>query len=186
MVALSEMTRSLRLLVVDMQKPFLDSIHNPENLIRRVSFAMEACKLFKIGISVTEQTPEKLGPTFPSIHAWIDPEQIFSKVSFSALQAPGLTVQIKKTETKHLLVAGLETPICIYQTVLDALAQDWEVTVLSDCISCRRQEDAAPIFQTLRNTGCHLLPSETIFYSLLGSADHPVFSQFNQLVKKYG
>jgi nicotinamidase-related amidase len=83
-----------------------------------------------------------------------------------------------------LLLAGIETSICIYQTALHALGADIGVTLLSDCISERRLEDRTPVLEQLLSMDAHILPSETIFYSLLGSAEHPKFRELNDLVKE--
>ena len=83
-----------------------------------------------------------------------------------------------------MLLAGIETSICIYQTALQALSANIGVTLLSDCISERRIEDRAPVLEQLLSMDAHVLPSETIFYSLLGSAEHPQFREFNKLVKE--
>jgi nicotinamidase-related amidase len=186
MPALEDMTRSLRMIVVDVQDAFLNTIPNADQLVSRISFAMEVCRLFKIGISVTEQISEKLKGTTAALGEFYSPEQCFPKTAFSAFQAPGLLEQIRKTDVHHILIAGLETPICIYQTVLEAMAQDMEVTLLSDCIGCRREEDVVPVLKTLQDAGCHVLPSETIFFSLLGDSTNPYFKPFSHLVKKYG
>lgn len=186
MAEISEITQSLRLLVIDAQDALLNVIPQQDQLVRRIEFAVQAAQLFQIRLAVTEQLPEKLGHTQKSIIENIDQDYVFEKSAFSALQAPGLNNLIQKTGTKHLLICGVETPICIYQTVLEAMANDYEVTILSDCVGCRRNEDAVEIFATLRNTGCHILPSETIFFSILRDSAHPLFKSFSTLVKNYG
>ena len=186
MPEISEITKALRLLVVDAQDPFLKVIPNADDLVDRIDFAIQAAKLFQIKIALTEQLPEKLGKTTSVISKHVETDFVFEKSSFSALGAEGLLSFLKKTGSKHLLIAGLETPICIYQTVLDAMAQDFEVTVLSDCVGCRRQQDADEIFATLRASGCHILPSEAIFYSILGDSKHSCFKEYSQLIKQYG
>jgi nicotinamidase-related amidase len=80
---------------------------------------------------------------------------------------------------------GIETSICIYQTAIQALGDDIGVTLLSDCISERRAEDREPVLKQLLSMDAHVLPAETIFYSLLGSAAHPQFRAFTELVKQY-
>ena len=66
-----------------------------------------------------------------------------------------------------------------------SVGDDIGVTLLSDCISERRPEDREPVLTQLLSMDAHVLPSETIFYSLVGSADHPKFREFTQIVKRY-
>ena len=101
------------------------------------------------------------------------------------MEAEGLSHWIESNQIDHLLLLGIETSICIYQTALQALGDNIGVTLLSDCISQRRPEDREPTLNQLLAMGAHILPAETIFYSLLGSAGHPQFRKFTQIVKKY-
>jgi hypothetical protein len=58
--------------------------------------------------------------------------------------------------------------------------------VLSDAVGARRSEDAATCLAALRQAGAHVLPSETVFYSLLRDATHPFFKNYTKLVKSHG
>ena len=177
----------LALLLVDVQDAFLRALPAGGNsLTRRGAFAAAAARLLGIPIALTEQAPAKLGPTTPLIREAAGPDApAFAKTAFSAFGANGLGEWLRKHGTTHLLVAGLETPICIYLTVLDALAADFEVTVLADATGGRRAEDFPPVFRQLETAGARLLPSETVFYSILRDATHPRFRDFTALVKQY-
>lgn len=181
---MSDPIQHLGLLFIDLQDPFLRGLPDPEAFIRRNQFALRAADLLGVAVAATEQLPEKLGPTTTALSdAWGPNTPVFEKSSFSALDANGLPRWIEANQIEHLLLAGIETPICIYQTALQALGEDLGVTLLSDCISERRIDDRAPVLQQLLSMGAHILPSETIFYSLLDGADHPQFKEFTGLVK---
>lgn len=174
----------LGLLCIDLQTSFLKVIPQPEQLLRRCRFALEAAQLLGVSIAVTEQIPEKLGPSHPDLSAiWPETTPVFSKSNFSALAAGGLHRWLEANHIEHLLLIGIEVPICIYQTAVQALGDDLGVTVLSDCVSQRRNDDRAAVFQQLLKMEAHILPAETVFYSLLGSAEHPDFREFTRLVK---
>ncbi len=174
------------LLVLDMQEVFLKSVAGAPALVDRCRFAAEAALLLNIMVLYTEQVPEKLGPVMGQLKALIPEARVFAKTSFSALQADGLLSCLCDEGIEHLLIAGLETPICVYQTSLEAVEKGLSVTVLEDCVGCRRPEDGRSALGFLRTrTGCHVLPSETVFYSILNGAGHPKFGEFTSLVKKY-
>ena len=176
----------LGLLVIDLQDTFLKTIPDSASLIRRCSFAIEAAQLLGARVAATEQIPEKLGHTTEAIKPiLLEATPTFEKSAFSAMQATGIRRWIESSQIDHLLLIGIETPICIYQTAIDAAGAGTGVTLLSDCVSERRENDRAPIFQQLRSMDVHILPSETVFYSLLGSATHPDFRGFTKLVKQY-
>lgn len=183
---MSSSIQHLGLLLIDFQDSFLRVIPDREQLLQRSCFAVEVGALLKCSIAVTEQMPEKLGNTTISIRKLL-PEStpVFSKNAFSAMEAEGLNLWIESNQIEHLLLLGIETSICIYQTALQALGDNIGVTLLSDCISQRRMEDREPTLNQLLTVDAHILPSETIFYSLIGSADHPQFREFTRIVKKY-
>lgn len=174
----------LGLLCIDLQDGFLKAIPDRDALLRRCRFTIEAAELLGVSIAATEQLPEKLGATNESLSKlWADDTPVFAKSSFSAVEAEGLHRWIEANQIDHVLLMGIEVPICIYQTAVQALGEDLGVTLLSDCVSQRRLEDREPVFQQLLAMEAHILPSETIFYSLLGSAEHPQFRDYTTLVK---
>jgi nicotinamidase-related amidase len=177
----------LALLIVDAQDVFLRALPAAgARLTRRCAFVAATAQLLKIPTAITEQVPAKLGPTHAEVlDAAGKGVPVFGKNTFSALAADGLGEWLRKAGATHLLVAGLETPICVYLTVLDALADDFEVTVLSDATGGRRPEDFPPAHRLMESAGARLLPSETVFYSILRDATHPLFREFTALVKKY-
>jgi hypothetical protein len=178
--------KHLGLLLIDFQDPFLTAIPDRERLLKRTSFAVEAALLLGCSLAITEQLPTKLGKTTAELKKVL-PENtpVFDKNTFSAMEADGLGRWIESKQIDHLLLIGLETSVCIYQTAVQALGDDIGVTLLSDCISERRPEDRKPVLKQLLSMDAHVLPSETIFYSLLGSAAHPQFREFTQIVKRY-
>lgn len=177
---------NLALLILDFQDAFLRRIPKSEEFLNRCCFAIEAANLLGLRIIYTEQSPEKLGSTDKSlVNVGLSGATCFAKKTFSAFGAPGLVDYLKGNGIEHLMIAGLETSICVYQTIMDALRNDFDVTILSDCISGRREDDSRAIIASLQNSPCHRLPCETIFYSLLQTAEHPQFKAFNDIVKKY-
>jgi nicotinamidase-related amidase len=182
--------RNVVLLVVDMQPGFLKAIPHQELLLRRTAFAIEAANLFGLRTLFTEQNPQKLGHTHPLLIKACEVEGdesriVFPKLAFNALAVEPLMEELHHHEVNHILLTGIETPICIYQTALAAIDIDIQITLLTDCVGGRRSEDAGPVLSTLESCGCYLLPSESVFYSLLKSASHPAFKELTRLVKFY-
>ena len=182
---MSDPSKHLGLLLIDFQDVFLKEIPDREQLLKRSTFALKAAELLGVSVAVTEQIPEKLGTTTKALSGyWEVNTPVFDKSAFSAFEAEGLQRWIESKQIDHLLLAGIETSICVYQTALQALDAEIGVTLLSDCIGERRLEDRDPVLEQLLSMDAHILPSETIFYSLIGSAEHPQFREFNELVKK--
>lgn len=181
---MSNPIQHLGLLCIDLQESFLKAIPDQDKLTSRCCFALEAARLLGVSVAATEQLPEKLGATHPDLAAvWPENTPVFPKSCFSALAAEGLHRWIEANQIEHLLLIGIEVPICIYQTAVQALGDDLGVTLLGDCVGQRRSEDREAVFQQLLAMEAHILPAETVFYSILGSAEHPLFRDFTQLVK---
>lgn len=180
-----KLMNSVALMVVDMQDGFLRAIPESEALLWRCCFAVEAARLLGLRTFFTTQVPEKLGEVSPRLLSRHPEAPVYAKTAFSALQAPGLKEALERHEIDHLIVAGIEVPICVYQTAIDAANDELAITLLSDCVGGRRKQDSQPVLGALSRIGCHILPSETVFYSILGEAGHPAFKPFTALVKKY-
>lgn len=176
---------AVALLVIDVQERLLPAMAEPEIFTDRVAFAIEAARHFNLKVIFTEQVPEKLGSTLPRLRQLAPNARVFKKSSFSALQAKGLQDYLRDQNIYHLLVCGLETPVCVYQTALQAADLDHDTTLLSDCLASRRPEDDAFVLPALTHSGCHLLPSEAVFYSMVADAENPTFKDFSRLVKHY-
>ncbi len=177
--------KGVALLIVDIQESFMSVIDSADKLLQRCCFATESARLLGMPIVFTEQVPDKLGPRHPRLAKLAPNATVFPKTAFSCFKADNFKKYLQDQEIEHLLIGGLETPICIYQTVIEALEQDFDVTLLTDCIGCRRPEDGESILKFLNEETCHKVPSETVFYSILGDANHPQFRLFSALVKKY-
>ena len=174
------------LLVIDLQQPFLAATPGADALVRRTSLAIAAARGLGMPVAFTEQVPAKLGPTKPELLALAgDKPAVFAKDAFSALDSEELQAFLKKHKTEHVLLAGIETPICIYQTSVDLLASERQVTLLTDAIGGRRPDDCASALSYLVRLNCHALPAETVFYSILRTTKHPFFRDYTKLVKQY-
>lgn len=175
------------LLCIDMQPVFVRAIAEGARVQRRCEFAVAAAIGVGLPVAFTEQVPQKLGGTVPELLALAFGAPVFGKNTFSALADDGIRdALIRDRSVDHLLLCGIETSVCVYQTAVDALAADLTVTILSDCVGARRGDDAWVCTESLARAGAHILPSETVFYSLLHDVKHPFFKAYTQLVKSHG
>ncbi|MBC7367633.1 MAG: isochorismatase family protein [Undibacterium sp.] len=172
------------MLCIDVQPVFLRAITDGARVQRRCEFAVSAAHGFGLRVVFTEQVPAKLGGTAPELLAAAPGSPVLGKETFSALADDAIRAAVAPAE--HLLLCGLETPICVYQTALDALHAGLHVTILSDAVGARRSGDASACLDALRHAGAHVLPSETVFYSLLRDVRHPFFKTYTHLVKSHG
>jgi nicotinamidase-related amidase len=169
-----------------MQPSFLTAIPENHRVHWRCSFALEAAAGLGLPVLFTEQVPAKLGGTAADLLALCAQPEVLGKSAFSAFGDEAIVARLRARQVKHLLLCGIETPVCVYQTARDALQAGYQVTILTDVVAGRRAADGAAALAHLAQLGCTLLPAETIFYSLLLNARHPFFRDYTALVKKYG
>ncbi len=174
------------LLCIDMQPVFVRAVAEGARVQRRCEFAIAAAGGLGLPVAFTEQVPQKLGGTAPELLSLAPVASVFGKNTFSALADDGIRdALIRDRQVEHLLLCGIETPVCVYQTALGALAADLEVTLFSDCVGARRTDDAQVCLGALARAGVHVLPSESVFYALLHDVKHPFFKAYTQLVKSH-
>jgi nicotinamidase-related amidase len=174
------------LLCIDMQPVFVRAVTEGARVQRRCEFAVATAVGLGLPVAFTEQVPAKLGPTAPELAALVPGAVAFGKNTFSALGDEQIREELLVTrKVEHLLLCGIETPICVYQTAIAALAEGLHVTLLHDALGARRPDDAAACLAELRHAGAHVLPSESVYYALLRDVQHPFFKAYTQLVKSH-
>jgi nicotinamidase-related amidase len=172
------------LLCVDMQPVFLKAIPGADRITRRCEFAISAALGVGVAVAFTEQVPMKLGGTTPELIALALRAPVWGKNTFSALADDGIRDDLlRRRDIQHLILCGIETAVCVYQTALTAIADGVQVTVLADAIGGRRPEDGHVCLAELARLGVHILPAETVFYAMLRDVGHPYFRAYTQLVK---
>jgi nicotinamidase-related amidase len=175
------------LLCVDMQPVFVSAIADGEQVLRRCEFAVKCAVGVGVPVAFTEQVAHKLGGTAPSLLDLAPQASLWGKKTFSALADDGIRdAVLRQRDVQHILLCGIETPVCVYQTAIAALAEGLQVTILSDAVGARRRDDARTCLEALARSGAHVLPAETVFYALLHDVDHPFFRAYTQLVKAHG
>ena len=105
------------------------------------------------------------------------------KSSFSAWGNAEFRKELRTNNRKHVLLIGIETHICIYQTALDLLAEGYEVSVIADAVSSRTESNKHIGLTMLRDAGATLLSTEAALFALLHTAEHPRFKEIARLVK---
>jgi nicotinamidase-related amidase len=167
-----------------MQPKFVAAVARGAEVQRRCEFALAAATGLGLPVGFTEQVPQKLGPTEAALLAVAPSAPVWPKTAFSALADDAIRADlVDQRSVQHLLLCGIETPICVYQTAVAALGLGMHVTILSDAVGARRPDDARVCLDALARAGAFVLPSETVFYAMLGDVGHPFFRSYTQSVK---
>src|SRR5215213_609137 len=170
------------LLVVDVQDRLLAVMPDAASLVRDVGFLLDVANLLKVPALATEQYPQGLGPTNAELVRRL-PGDRAAKVAFSCCGAPGLLTELRRLERPNVVVAGMETHVCVLHTALDLLAEGLQVFLPVDAVQSRFPVDHDTALRRLERAGAVPTTAETIAFEWLGGSDHPQFKAVSRLVQ---
>ena len=193
-----------QLVLVDYQARLMPVIFEaPQVLANAVRLARMA-KALRVPVWGTEQNPEKLGPNPPELRDLC--QKTLSKMHFSAVSdgladwlrppvrqvagnARSLPKHLQKpsapavAERQTVVVAGCEAHVCLLQTALELIEQEFDVWVVTDACSSRTERNRDAAFDRLAGAGAELVTTEMVTFEWLRTADHPAFREIQALIK---
>jgi nicotinamidase-related amidase len=169
------------LLVIDVQDKLMVKIPRADMLVRNIAFLIDAARLVGVPVQATEQYPRGLGSTVAELARRL-PERP-DKVAFSCCAVPGLAEGFRQAGRPKVVLAGIESHVCVQQTALDLLAQDFRVYLPVDAVTSRYAVDHDYALRRLEKAGAILTTSETCVFEWLGGANHPAFKDVSRLIQ---
>ena len=198
-----------QLVLVDYQTRLMPAIFEGPLVVANALRLARIAQLMKVPLWATAQNPAKLGDTMPELDTVIKESggRTLAKMSFGACAA-GLvdvlrpperkpaggnarsvpkhlqnTTQQSAAERNNILVAGCETHVCLLQTALELLEQEFDVWVVTDACGSRTERNRDAAFDRLAGNGAELVTTEMVAFEWLRSAEHPFFKQVQALIK---
>ena len=192
-----------QLLLVDYQARLMPAIHERGLVLANAVRLGKLAQLFDVPAWATEENPQGLGQVMPDVRDLC--RRTFDKMHFSAV-ADGIVDALRppakappgnaRSLPKHLqknapaaeprnsiLVAGCETHVCLMQTALELLDEEFEVWVVTDACGSRTERNRDAAFDRLAGAGCELVTTEMVAFEWLRTAEHPAFEDVLRLVK---
>ena len=172
------------LLIIDIQEKLLNTQFDKDKLVKNVLNLVSAAKFLNIPIILSEQYPKGLGSTIESIKENL-PEnaKFFEKTSFNCCQEDGFANLIQGFNRKQILICGMESDVCVHQTVYDLVSLGYEVHLVQDAISSRKEYEYKTGLQRIISYGASPSCTEMVLFELLKSAKHPEFKAIQALIK---
>lgn len=191
-----------QLVLVDYQAKLMPAIHQGDDVLSRAAFLAKVADLLDVPVWGTEQNPGKLGANDTRVRELC--QKTFAKTSFDASQS-GLVQALRpapkaggnaRSLPKHLqknvpaepsrgtiVLAGVEAHVCLLQTALGLVEQEFDVWVVTDACGSRRERDRDAAFDRLAGNGVELVTSEMVAFEWLQDCDHPLFRDVLELIK---
>jgi nicotinamidase-related amidase len=170
------------LVIVDIQEKLARVIHGRQALIDNAARLIRGAKVLGVPILFTEQNPGGLGPTLPPLRPLLDGQPIVKR-AFSCCGEPAFNAALASAGRKQILLAGMETHVCVYQTARDLLAVGYQVEVVVDAVGSRTAANKALGLEKMRSAGAALTSVETALFELLAVAEGPAFKEILRIVK---
>ncbi len=176
-----KLTKVNALLIIDTQEKIMRPILNKDSIIKNIKKLLDAYQLLEKNIVVSEQNPIKLGATIPKLL----PKSGFKKIEkmeFSLANIQEFLKELENKEITNLIVCGIETHICIQQTVLDCLQKGFEVILVSDAMSSRNRLDHDIALQRMIQRGAVLTTTESMIFELCKTSNRKEFKEIRKII----
>ncbi|MCD4700040.1 MAG: hydrolase [Phycisphaerae bacterium] len=170
------------LVVIDVQGKLAQSMHEKASLFEDIAKLIKAAGVLEVPIIRTEQYPEGLGATIPEI-AELLPGEAISKIAFSCCGERRFAEAMEKSGRNQVLLCGIETHVCVYQTAIDLLESGHEVHVVADAVSSRTAANKAIGLAKMKDAGAAVTSVETALFELLKEAEGEKFKAILRIVK---
>ena len=171
------------LLVIDLQESYRDKLHEEARTVTGASRLLRAAGVLGVPVIVTEQYPERLGATREEIAAHVpETAERFPKRSFSCLGADGLPDHLRSLGRDQVVVAGIETHVCVLQTVHDLFQADLQVLLPRDAITSRFAVDDEAAMTRMVGAGALPTSSEGVLFEWVEDSRSPDFKAIHRLV----
>ena len=169
------------LLIIDIQEKIIRPIFDKDLIIKNIKKLINAYQILEENIFVSEQNPLKLGVTIPELTP-IAGFRKFEKMDFSLAKLEEFLKELKNKKINNLIVCGIETHICIQQTVLDSLQKGFEVILISDAMGSRNRADHEIALQRMTQSGAFITTTESIIFELCNTADRKEFKEIRNII----
>jgi nicotinamidase-related amidase len=173
------------LLVVDIQEKLLPPIFEKERLVRNAQLLIRLAGILKIPVLVTTQYARGLGSIIPEIADLLPGQPVLDKTSFGCFGCENFVAALKAMPSARntLLVCGMETHICVMQTVMGALEKGYLVHVAADAVSSRTELNWKIGLKRMKSAGAVISSTEMMIYELLGASGTPAFKEMLKHLK---
>ncbi|MEJ5031986.1 isochorismatase family protein [Comamonas sp. MYb69] len=192
-----------QLVLVDYQEKLMPAIFDGAQVLKNATLLAQVAQQLKVPVFGTEQNPSKLGPNAAQLRGLCN--KTLAKMFFSAVpeglnewlrppakpqggNARSLPKHLQKPqqaapERNSIIIAGCEAHVCLLQTALELLEDEFDVCVVTDACSSRTERNRDAAFDRLAGAGAELVTTEMVIFEWLRSCEHEDFREILQMVK---
>ena len=170
-------------LVIDIQERLYPHIYENEAVARNTGVLIEGLKVLGVPVLVTQQYTRGLGPTIPGLLELIRDFPLIEKTAFSCCDEPDFIRALDETHKRFILIAGIESHVCVLQTVIDLVERGYQPVLVEDCVSSRKANDKRTSVHRMLKEGAIVTSYESILFELCRFSGTDEFKSISKLVK---
>lgn len=175
------------LIIIDIQEKLVKAANKGKEVAENVAKLAKTANILGINTIVTEQYPKGLGNTVNEVsESFSEDVYISEKTSFSALLEENILNKVRELKSKginQIFICGIETHICLLQTVQDLLKEGFEVHVVENASSSRCENEHNTGIALMRQYGAYITSVEIVLFELLKTSKHSNFKEIQNLIK---
>jgi nicotinamidase-related amidase len=174
------------LVVIDVQEKLMPVIDGAQDVVRNVERLIRGAHILGVPVLVTEQYVKGLGPTVEPLRVALEETCGYRPIEKSCFSAQGcepFAAQLAALERPHVILAGVETHVCVWQTVRDLLGTGAEITIAADAVSSRTRENKEIALRRMASEGVKLSSTEMALFELTAVSGTDEFRAISRLVK---
>lgn len=170
-------------ILIDIQKKLMPAMDSGEAVVEVNYKLLQAVAKLNIPYIVSEQYPEGIGHTVDVLLPLIDQADVIAKSSFSCMGEPNFVAALEKTNRKQVVVSGMETHVCVLQSVLDMIDAGYQVFVVENAVASRTDNNKMRGLERMRQAGAQIVTSEMVLFEWLERAGTDDFKSILPLIK---
>ncbi len=171
------------LVVVDVQERLLPAMADPAAVVRNCASLMQGARRLDVPILVSEQYPQGIGGTVAELRALAPADSVLEKIHFSCGEDAAFMARLEATRRRQVMVAGIESHVCVLQSCLRFRELGYEIFVVADACSSRDSRNAELAFARLRAAGVGVVGTEMVLFEWLHRAGTAEFKDLLKLIK---
>lgn len=170
-------------LIIDIQERLFPFIAENERMMKNTEILIRGLRALDVPLLVTQQYTKGLGSTLQPLVQALGTGDYMEKTAFSCCDDDGFMAALGATGRKYIIIAGIESHVCVLQTTVDLLEKGYLPVVVEDCVSSRKLNDKTMAVARMRAEGALVTTYESLLFELLRYSGTTEFREISKLVK---